>query len=230
MHQGRKYRVRFFLSLCDNMRLATRNIGVYFSSSQPIGNTSALVSIVPQFRYSEDFLTDKVGWMKIEGEYIAAGGENYITIGNFDGYINSDTLNLHQGGSWPSIGYWEGATYYIDDVSVTEADTTLEYEEAEEGREPNEAVGVEEQLAISNYQLTIWPNPSNGEVYLSYQNMAAKTLQWQITDMAGRVVHAQGVQPGSGHATLGIHLIPGVYHSKLIADGSIIDSRRVVVY
>ncbi len=151
-----------------------------------------------------------------------------MTIGNFDGYANSDTLNLHEGSSLPSICSWEEAAYFIDDVSVTEVDTTQEYEEAEVVREPNEAVG--EQLAISNYQLTIWPNPSNGEVYLSYQNMAAKTLQWQVTDMAGRSVHAQGVQPGSGNATLGVHLIPGVYHSKLIADGAIIDSRRVLVY
>jgi hypothetical protein len=133
------------------------------------------------------FLTDKVGWMKIEGEFTAAGGENYLTIGNFDGYANSDTLNLNEGGTQPSICYWSHAAYYIDDVSVTEIDTTLEYEEAEEEREPNEAVGVG-QLTINNEQLTIWPNPSNGEVYLSYQNMAAKTLQWQVTDMAGRRV------------------------------------------
>jgi hypothetical protein len=60
--------------------------------------------------------------------------------------------------------------------------------------------------------------------------MAAKMLKWQVTDMAGHRVHAQGVQPGSGNAALGVHLIPGVYHSKLIADGAIMDSRRVVVY
>jgi hypothetical protein len=44
------------------------------------------------------------------------------------------------------------------------------------------------------------------------------------------MVHAQELQPGSGNAKLGVHLIPGVYHSKLIADGAIMDSRRVVVY
>lgn len=224
-----RYRVRFYLSLTDNHRFASKNVGVHFSVGQPPNSTPQLLSLVPQVRYTGDFLTDKVGWMKIEGKFTAVGGENYLTIGNFDGYANSDTLNLHQGGTAPSICYWELGFYYIDDVSVTEVDTTLEYEEAEEEREPNEAVG-EEQLTIKNEQLSIWPNPSNGEVYLSYQNMATKTLQWQVMDMAGRVVYVQGVQPGSGNAALGVHLIPGVYHSKLIADGSVIDSRRLVVY
>jgi hypothetical protein len=149
LSEGHRYRVRFFISLTDYHRFASKNVGVHFSIGPPSNNTSVLLSLVPQVRYTGDFLTDKVGWMKIEGEYTAVGGENYLTIGNFDGYANSDTLNLHQGGTAPSICYWELAVYYIDDVSVTEVDTTLEYEEAEEVREPSEAVG-EEQLTMSN--------------------------------------------------------------------------------
>jgi hypothetical protein len=229
LENGKSYQVRLFLSLADNARFACRNIGVYFSLGPPSNSIPLLLSLNPQVGYSGGFLANKLGWTKIQGEFIAQGGENYLTIGNFDGYANSDTLNLNEGGTQPSICYWEVAFYFVDDVSVVEIDTIQEYEEAEVVREPNEAVGVEEQLAMGSGQVTIWPNPSNGEVYMSYQSMATKTLQWQVTDMAGRVVHVQGVQPGSGNATLGIHLIPGVYHSKLIADGSIIDSRRVVV-
>ena len=69
-----------------------------------------------------------------------------MTIGNFDGYFNSDTLNLHKGGSPPS--YWEVAYCLIDDVSVLK-DTSWH-------------VGVNEQLDVKNEALEVYPNPNTG--------------------------------------------------------------------
>ena len=56
-------------------------------------------------------LTNKIGWSKIAGNFIANGTENYITIGNFLDDASTDTTHVY-GGSFPD-GY-----YYIDDVSV----------------------------------------------------------------------------------------------------------------
>jgi hypothetical protein len=53
---GLKYRVRFYLSLTDYHRYASRNVGAYFSIGQPPDNTPYLLSLIPHVRYSGDFL------------------------------------------------------------------------------------------------------------------------------------------------------------------------------
>ena len=59
-------------------------------------------------------LLDTKGWQCVTGIFVAQGGEQYITLGNFNtaemsGYLDLDTLTK----------LLPGAYYYIDDVSVT---------------------------------------------------------------------------------------------------------------
>ncbi|MDD2529873.1 MAG: OmpA family protein [Bacteroidales bacterium] len=52
-------------------------------------------------------------WTKIEGEFVAEGGEKFLTIGNFYPAPQSNVVDL------PYLTYLlPGAYYYIDDVSV----------------------------------------------------------------------------------------------------------------
>jgi hypothetical protein len=159
LEEGKKYMVEFYLSLFDSARFAGRNIGIHFSVGMPVDvswtasvKTAHLLSLTPQVRYEGDFLTDKEGWMPIVGSFIAQGGEKYITIGNFDGYANSDTLNLYEGGVIDGFGlyntdYWEVAYYFIDDVSVVE-DTSYH-------------VGIENQLSMGNGQWAMGNSPQS---------------------------------------------------------------------
>lgn len=224
---GKLYRVRFFLSLSDFHRYASKNVGAHISTGQPPNNTSLLLSLIPQVRYNGNFLTDKIGWMKIEGEFIADGGENFLTIGNFDGYTNSDTLNLHEGGTVPSVGYWEGAQYYIDDVSVTEVDTTIDHEEAEEVREPNEAVGVREHVR-SQIGFSVFPNPATDQVNVSIGDMAEAQWRFELYTPIGQLVQQWVLKADSDQLNIK-NVRAGPYYWRLYRSNVFVKYGKLVI-
>jgi len=71
-----------------------------------------VLGIVPQIvNPAGNFITDKTGWSLVTGTYIALGGEDHLVIGNFA----DDTATTPVTGLG---GFYPGAYYYIDDVSV----------------------------------------------------------------------------------------------------------------
>jgi hypothetical protein len=212
---GKRYRATFFLMLVDSARFAGKNVGAHFSIGRPVdvnwdANVEAahLLSLTPQVRYEEeDFLSDKNSWMSISGSFTANGGEDYITIGNFDGYANSDTLNLNDGGVYPSIGYWEGAYYVIDDVSVIE-DTAW--------------TGISGSSATT---FNLWPNPANDVIYI--ETNGQQNMEVQIYDMAGRQVLATQLHASKQTMRIG-HLPSGKYMALLKHNGSEIIQKHLL--
>jgi hypothetical protein len=218
LDSGHRYMVEFYLSLMDSVRFAGRNIGVYFSNNVPVNiswSHSAkivhLLSLTPQVRYEGDFLTDKENWIRIHGDFIAEGGENYMTIGNFDGYFNSDTLNIYEGGVHPTVGYWEVAAYYIDDVSVVE-DTSYH-------------VGIGDQLAIANEQLTIYPNPATDVLTIE---ATGRDMAFELLDVQGKAILRQRLQAQRQNMDVS-HLPAGVYVAVLRQQGVAVARRKVVI-
>ncbi|MEX2379920.1 MAG: gliding motility-associated C-terminal domain-containing protein [Vicingaceae bacterium] len=57
-------------------------------------------------------IIDTSGWVKIEGIYLAEGGEQYLTIGNFNDDTNTSYHIFNNNATIPS------SYYYIDDVSL----------------------------------------------------------------------------------------------------------------
>ena len=112
--QGEQYCLTFYLSLAEQFNYAVNNIGAYFSVL-PIGSVNIWhLQYTPQIiNTSANPLIDTTVWMKVSGSFIASGGERYITIGNFNGNKNSDTVFVHK----TAITY-KASYYYIDDVSV----------------------------------------------------------------------------------------------------------------
>lgn len=110
---GNTYQVSFYVSLADQSKWAIDKFGAYLSvgSVGPITGAPVL-PFVPQVMHPiGTFITDKTNWTQISGSYTATGGEDHLVIGNF--YDNVATPpQLGQG------GFYEGAYYYIDDVSV----------------------------------------------------------------------------------------------------------------
>ena len=64
-------------------------------------------------QYGNPIINDTLNWIKVGGIFTARGGEQYITIGNFNDDNTTDTVFVDSTG-------WNGgiAYYYIDDVSV----------------------------------------------------------------------------------------------------------------
>ena len=119
---NKQYCLSFYCSLADTFNYAINRIGAYFSSSftNPIiASPPYLVFYQPQVMAdSTVFYDDKVNWKKIEGVYTAAGGEGYITFGNF--YLDSNTDTLRLGPHFPPFTSAREAYYYFDNFSLEE--------------------------------------------------------------------------------------------------------------
>lgn len=66
-------------------------------------------------------VSDKENWTKISGSFIATGGEQFLTIGNFFDDIQT-VKNSTRVSNYPNNNY---AYYYIDNVSVYACDSPL---------------------------------------------------------------------------------------------------------
>ncbi|RYZ46676.1 MAG: gliding motility-associated C-terminal domain-containing protein, partial [Sphingobacteriales bacterium] len=122
MVAGQQYYISFYVSLAETNKaqvgsnaLATYQIGAHFANA----STNQFVNqlpLVPQVTNATgNYITDTVGWVKIDGMYTAVGGESWLIIGNFapflsQNYITYATTNV------PNLGGY--GYYYMDDVCV----------------------------------------------------------------------------------------------------------------
>lgn len=118
LQAGVTYQVSFRVSLSNTSHVAVDNLAAYFSVMPPSRSDSKLLSNLqqaPQVRNpTGKFLADTLNWLKIEGNFVANGGEQYLTLGNFD-----DNVHTNRMGTNP-VSY-----YYIDDVAVYSCSQTI---------------------------------------------------------------------------------------------------------
>jgi hypothetical protein len=145
------YCIDYFVNLADTSRFSCSNIGMYFSSTtiSPI-TLSGLFFIINYTAQVENDpvnnpISDTMNWIEISGDYLAQGGETYITIGNFDKDSNSTWQDLQNGSNLPE------AYLFIDDISI--------YEKADAN------AGVQHSIC-KNDSIRIGNNPKQGISYL----------------------------------------------------------------
>jgi OmpA-OmpF porin, OOP family len=115
---GNTYYVNFYVSQADSANYATDDIGVFFSNSSVTSNNYNPLPYIPQVSNpSGNIIVDKWNWIMISGFYTAAGGEAFLTIGNFKGDSATDTLYV--GGGDFSYPDYKSSYYFIDDVCVS---------------------------------------------------------------------------------------------------------------
>ena len=162
--QNKRYCIEFYVSLAETSQEAVSNIGVYFSVDSLLDTRfwhPAITSVLPQFENPiTNMLTDKTNWMQIAGYFIAAGGEKYMTIGNFHSPANTNFQNV-------SGGNQAYAYYYIDDISLTQCN-----------------VGVEEMENEEHVRL--YPNPATNELTIESKMQNAEI---EIRDVLGQMVY-----------------------------------------
>ena len=119
---GRTYKFEMYVSLADESQFAANNLGVYLSSQQISTNNSNVLNVTPQITFT-GYVTDKNNWTKISGNYIATGGERYITVGSFsvNNSTNLQSVSGGSGGGWNKMCY-----YYIDDISIVPDCTNMD--------------------------------------------------------------------------------------------------------
>ena len=111
---GDRYCIEFYASRSDSSFWAINRLGLYISVSPTLDDGQGdTIDVTPQIAYdTSSILVDTTSWVRISGEFIANGGEGFITIGNFYPDSETDTLG--------NLGNFIWAYYYIDDVSVYE--------------------------------------------------------------------------------------------------------------
>lgn len=170
LQAGKKYCISFYVSLSDSMQIAIKNIGIAFTHDTiPFSGPNIqqyMLSLVPQFE-STDIITDKIGWVKLSGEFIADGTERCMTIGNFRTFSNTTYQDIINNPVWP----WSGAYYFIDMVSV------IESPDADAGIDQSIITGDSIRLQASGGLFYSW-SPSIG---LSCTNCCAPYASPSIT-------------------------------------------------
>lgn len=112
---GTEYRLEFNLNIASLGNLATSNVGAHFSVG-PVSNTAAFfLALTPQV--SNDpftYITDTLNWYCVDGTFVASGGEDHITIGNF--VDDANILLIPNPNADPTaIAY---CYFYIDDICL----------------------------------------------------------------------------------------------------------------
>lgn len=145
---GHNYGVTFYVSFSDVSKYASNTMGVYFSdtaihSNHP--NSVVYLPYVPQIQNNvvSNPLFIRNSWTEIYGEYVADGGEQFMTIGNFKDDASTDT-------TWVDGGGWNASYHYIDDVSVIDLTPS----------------NVENTV---NETIALYPNPTSGLISFSLE-------------------------------------------------------------
>ncbi len=129
---GKRYRVSFWVSLADKSPQAVSTIGALFTRTRVEDSTWGIMMEregidydggaaqyiatyhEPQVQHpTEVLLGNSREWVEVCGEFVAEGGECFLTIGNFMEF-NQSGIGATENSQTPL----PGAYYYIDDVSV----------------------------------------------------------------------------------------------------------------
>jgi len=210
LHKGIKYCVSFYVSLADSANYATDGIAAYFSDNA-VSHFGTLFQYLDTLNYNPqvfnphgNIITDTKNWTLISGSFIANGGEQYITIGNFWDDANTDTLFVGGGyrGSAP-------ASYlYIDDVSVS-ADTSTCLSTA------IDEVSNKEDL------ITVFPNPATNTITIEFPKAVVSNIA--IYNLLGEEVYSTTNNKQQTTNNIDVSALPsGVYFIKATTEKGVV--------
>lgn len=109
---GETYFLSFQVSMGDNARYISDDLGMYLSKDTIVSDT--LLTFTPQLANPEgNFLTNIDEWEEISGQFVAEGGERFLVIGNFK--VDEETTLIPRASS---DSLFQTTYFYIDDVRV----------------------------------------------------------------------------------------------------------------
>lgn len=200
------YHVSFKVSLANYAGKAVKNLGLKFVDSHAPVSFSSFHNLTPDL-WETEYVTDTVGWYRVQGTYLADGNEVGVVVGLFPPFSLEDLT--------PINGSNGGAYYLIEDVCVSLDSTTC--------FEPLEI------LEIKPYEnWLIYPNPVTTNLTIESSTPLAQV--W-LSDMAGRSV-LPPLYPSrtSGYANIDVSSLPsGIYLVEAITEDGRRSVQKVVV-
>lgn len=208
---GKSYCLSFYVSRADRNQYAIKNIGAYLSATIPSSNspTTNYFNFIPQVENQSGFITDTTQWTQIQGCFTANGGEQYITIGNFNYNVNTDTLYV--GTNNPDPNYtnplYDYSYYYIDDVSL--------YEQT--------SVGTH---YLDDDKFYIYPNPTKDLLKIDVGRIKNNNEDYtiKIVDTFGKEIFHETLNEEINVSKL--H--QGIYTLQLYQDGKLIGTKKIL--
>ncbi len=204
LQAGKMYCLSFHVSRADGITHAIHSIGAHFSNTTPTLFNGYYSNKTPQIINQNGFVTDTIGWTQIQGCYTAIGGEQYITIGNFNSNTNTDTLFV--GSVNPEPGSYKYAYYYIDDITLIDQTT----------------VGVNEWSNGSS--VSVYPNPANDVLNIDIKNFNKENLSVNIIDVIGKEVLKSDYKNQIDIS----FLEKGIYFVSIQQDRKIISTKKII--
>ena len=132
LKSGQRYRVSFHVSLADKSPHAVAALGALLTIDRMSDSTMGILMrrewsdigmremqsiatwLTPQAQNPVDRILDNQrDWTEVCDTFVAAGGERFLTIGNFADFNHSIVVETHF-----AAAVLQGAYYYVDDVSV----------------------------------------------------------------------------------------------------------------
>jgi len=218
LQPGLTYCLGYYVSLSNydttiqpngGSRFAIDCMGIYISDTIIHLNTWYAIPVTPQIiNPPSNFLSDTTNWMLVSGTYIAHGGEQYITIGNFKNDSNTQSYNF--GNIIPN----HGAYYYIDDVSVMDCSDTIGI---------NEVVEKEENISV-------YPNPAKDKLNVIATLPLNTSGEINIYDAIGNKVLTLPLTEGENNLEVNMsNISAGVYFYKVIVENQTVKSDKLVI-
>jgi hypothetical protein len=197
---GISYNIELYVSPSEVHNYFADGMGVYVSIGSVAGVGGYLLPFIPQVvNPIGNVISDTTSWTLVSGTYIALGGEDHITIGNFSDDANTDTLLNN------AIGFFLGRAYcLIDDVSVTPT-----------------PVGIDE---ITLATIKIHPNPTKDRITISLEEGTANSVT--IRNSLGQLLLSD--KTSTNQVELDLSPCPtGIYFLQLEVDGQVITKKVV---
>ncbi len=202
------YCLSFFASRADRTTHSIHSLGAYFSNNLPSMVNNLYISASPQVVNQNGFITDTIGWTEIKGCFTAQGGEQYITIGNFNSNANTDTLFV---GSTDPLSTAPGyAYYYLDSVTLWKNNFPTSVKEVD-----------------TDERVSVYPNPVERSLTLTLsegKGTEPRHCLIKITDVLGREVLVSDYKEQLDIS----HLEHGVYFIKIEQGSKTLGVKKII--
>jgi hypothetical protein len=117
----------------------------------------------PQVQINQ-MVTDTQHWVLLMDTFVANGGEQFVSIGNFKPDSLTQFVLVDSQSNLPEASY-----YFIDDVSLIDLDDT--------------ASGINEQVAVE--KLEVYPNPASNQLTVGGNQFSVNTIE--VSNVLGQV-------------------------------------------
>lgn len=200
---GQTYCVSFYVKRV-NFKYSVSTIGAYFAiDSTYLSQTSDLSFVADVQSPAGTQLSSSSTWTEISGTFVAAGGEKFIIIGNFNDDAGTLKANANPT-STDSVAY-----YKIDDISVTRCTT-----------------GIND---IGESSAKVYPNPVNDLMQIELTN-GEEIKQIELHDLLSKKMDIQPeIESGNTKASINTSSLSAGYYVLTIATRTGALTKRVVI-